>query len=93
MDMVTRVLSDTLGRTVLDRTGLTGKYEFELEWTPEPSLTGPPAPGDAGAAPTADLSGPSIFTAIQGQLGLRLESGRGPVPVIVIDRIERPSEN
>jgi len=73
-------LSRELGRPIVDKTGLTGHYDFTLEWTPE------------GAAPT-DQSGPDIFTAIQEQLGLKLESTKGPVDVIVIDHIEKPSEN
>jgi uncharacterized protein (TIGR03435 family) len=73
-------LSRQLGRVIVDKTGLTGKYDFTLEWTPE------------GAAPT-DQSGPDIFTAIQEQMGLKLESTKGPVDVIVIDHIEKPSAN
>jgi uncharacterized protein (TIGR03435 family) len=73
-------LSDTLGRTVLDKTGLTAKYGIDLKWTPD-ELQGTP---DSGA---------SIFTAIQEQLGLKLESTRGPVQTFVVDHVERPSEN
>jgi uncharacterized protein (TIGR03435 family) len=72
-----------LGRPVLDQTGLKGKYDFDLKWTP-----------DAGTetAPS-DTSGPSIFTAIQEQLGLKLESTTGPKESVVIVHIEKPSEN
>jgi uncharacterized protein (TIGR03435 family) len=72
-------LSASLGRPVLDKTGLTGRYDFRLTWAPDENQT--------------DSSAPSLFTAIQEQLGLKLESGRGPVPTIVIDHIERPSGN
>ena len=65
------------------RTGDAGKYDFELSWMPDP--------GTSNNA--VDSSGPSIFTALQEQLGLRLESQKGPIPILVIDRIERPSEN
>jgi uncharacterized protein (TIGR03435 family) len=82
----------------LDQTGLKGNYDFALQWTPDQAQaampTGPAGvnPG-ADAAPPPDTSGPSIFTAIQEQLGLKLESTKGPVESIVIDHIERPSEN
>jgi uncharacterized protein (TIGR03435 family) len=74
------------GRVVLDKTGLTSKYDLALTWTP--NNVGP----SNGAAP-ADTSGPSIFTAVQEQLGLKLRPARGPVKGLVIDHIERPSEN
>jgi uncharacterized protein (TIGR03435 family) len=77
-----------VGRPVIDRTGLTALYDLTLKWTPEaaPSLLGlPQAP-----LPPADPNVPDIFTALQEQLGLKLESGRGPVEVIVIDRLEKP---
>jgi uncharacterized protein (TIGR03435 family) len=87
-------LSRQLGRMVLDKTGLTGKYDFVLKWTPDdiPAPSGSMLNGQpALAAP--DTSGPVLFTAIQEQLGLKLEPGKGPVEVIVIDHIERPSGN
>jgi len=90
------MLSQQLHRTVLDKTGLTGKYDLELTWTPEQGADpmfkgaeGSPQRGDA--AP--DSSGPSIFTALQEQLGLRLQSAKGPVETLVIDHVEMPSEN
>ena len=97
LQMLATVLSNQLGRSVLDRTGLTGRFDIKLEWTPDPGqamtpLGGAPPPG-APAPPPLDPNGPSIFTAIQEQLGLRLESQKGPVEMIVIDRVEKPSEN
>lgn len=90
------IVSGMLDRPVLDQTGLTQHYDFKLEWTPEP----PPdlgARADAGAnVPPRELppaSGPDIFTALREQLGLKLESHKGPVEVMVIDHIEKPSEN
>jgi uncharacterized protein (TIGR03435 family) len=74
-------LSTMLGRTVVDKTGLTGIYDIDLTWTP-----------DSTVAPT-ELSGPSLFTAIQEQLGLKLEAGKRPVEVIVVDAAEKPSAN
>lgn len=89
-------LSNVVGRAVLDRTSIAGNYDFKLEWTPDesenPILKGPPN-GREGAAPAPDAAGPSVFTAIQEQLGLKLETQKGPVEVMVIDHIERASEN
>jgi uncharacterized protein (TIGR03435 family) len=88
-------LSQQIGRTIVDRTGLKGVYDIKLVWTPElPS----PAPGRAfGVGDEGlrqpDASGPSIFTALTEQLGLQLESSKGPVEVLVIDHAEKPSEN
>ncbi len=81
-DMATlaKTLSDQLDRVVVDRTGLTGFYEFTLTWTPD-EVQG------------ADDSGPSIFSAIQEQLGLKLESATGPVELLVVDRAEKPDAN
>jgi uncharacterized protein (TIGR03435 family) len=73
-------LSQELGRSVIDKTGLMGKYDFKLDWTPDTPLP-------------ADASGPSIFTAIQENLGLKLQSARGPVEILVIDRVEKPDAN
>lgn len=97
MGSLINMLSQQVGRPVLDETGLTGMFDIELQWTPEGGAPGPFGAGGPGgpevAPPAADASGPSIFTAIQEQLGLRLESTRGPVEVIVIDSVEKPSEN
>jgi len=94
--LVRHLSQQRLGRPVLDKSGLTGKYDFTLQWTPEENRA-PMFKGtrDGGQGPDSppDSSGPSIFTAIQEQLGLRLESQKGPVEVLVIDHVERPSEN
>ena len=92
------LLTSELGRTVLDQTGLKGKYDFTLQWTPDqiPAAMGIGPEGGKPAnenPPTPDSSGPSLFAAIQEQLGLKLESTKGPVEILVIDHIERPSEN
>ena len=86
---LSRTYTSDLGRTVVDRTGLTGTYDVHLKWSID-SLIGPAEPG-AGQSP--DLTGPSLFTALQERLGLKLESSKGPVEVLVIDHIEKPSEN
>ncbi len=81
-------LRNQLGRAVVDATGLNGKFEFKLEWVPDESQ-----PNSGGDAPPPDATGASIFAAIQEQLGLKLEAMKGPVEVLVIDHVERPSEN
>jgi uncharacterized protein (TIGR03435 family) len=83
MLMLATVLSNFLGRPVVDRTGLHGTYTYKLEYSQD---SGP-------EANPVDLSGPSIFTALQEQLGLKLESQRVPVEFVVIDRAEKPSAN
>jgi uncharacterized protein (TIGR03435 family) len=86
-----QVLASALGRPVIDRTGLGELYDFTLEWDDAPIADGGAFRSDAPAAATSEHG--SIFTALQEQLGLRLESLQGPVDVIAIDRIETPSEN
>jgi len=85
MDRLASTLSQQgLGRVVLDNTGLTDRYDFKLTWASESA---------AADTNSTDTSGPSIFTAVSEQLGLKLEPQRGPVPVLVIDHIEAPSAN
>jgi uncharacterized protein (TIGR03435 family) len=84
-----RVLSMVLGRSVIDRTGFTELFDVRLDFVPDEITEAMPAPPpNAG-----DSNFPSILTALQEQLGLRLESTKGPVEVIVIDHVERPSAN
>jgi uncharacterized protein (TIGR03435 family) len=83
MTILAQGLTQLVGRPVIDRTGLTGRYDYTLKWLPEPGI-GPPGP-------PVDPDAPSVFTAVQEQLGLKLESARGPVEVVVIDRIEKPT--
>ncbi len=76
-------LSEEAGRPVVDQTGLSGSYELTLDWTPDDA----PAANDSAA-------GPSLFTALQEQLGLKLDATKGPVEILVIDRANRtPTEN
>lgn len=89
---VALAFGNIVGRMVVDKTGLTGNFDIDLAWTPDDSQymqlpPGVPKPPPSDAAPV------SIFTAIQEQLGLKLESQKGPVDVLVIDRAEKPSEN
>ena len=86
-------LSQQLGRTVIDKTGLKGFYDLKLQWVPDFGSGAGPSPAGVQPPPQADLSGPSIFTAVQEQLGLRLESTKGPVEVLVIDSVQKPTEN
>jgi len=81
------------GRIVLDRTGLTGAYDINLTWTPDQMSQRPPgAPEPLLNGVAVDPNGPSLFTAVQEQLGLKLDSQRGPVDTLVIDRAEKPVE-
>ena len=77
-------LTHDTGRTVLDKTGLTAAYTFIL-------VQSATSPDDSGSA--SEPAGPSLFTALPEQLGLKLEPARGPVPILVIDHLERPSQN
>jgi uncharacterized protein (TIGR03435 family) len=84
------------GRVVVDRTGLEGAYDVDLTWTPDQMPQRPPGAPDGppqinGVA--VDPNGPSLFTAVQEQLGLKLDSQRGPVEMLVIDRAEKPVED
>jgi uncharacterized protein (TIGR03435 family) len=88
MSEVVRPLSQLAGRVVVDQTGLTGLYDFELSWTPDLLPRVGPAPNLAQAL---DPNGPSLFTALGEQLGLKLEATRGPVEVFVITNAERPT--
>ena len=89
LSRLARVLAQSTGRFVLDETGLAGVYTFDVESGPDNVRAS--APGVA--APDASSDTPSLFTALQEQLGLRLKSQRGPVEVIVVDRVEQPTED
>jgi uncharacterized protein (TIGR03435 family) len=83
-----RFLQSELGRPVEDGTGLTGKYDYKLEWVPDESQ-----PNSGGEAPLPGAEGPTIFSAIQEQLGLKLEATKGSGEVMVIDHAEKPGGN
>jgi len=96
MTQLSNVLARFVSRTVIDRTGLTGNYDIDLQWTPDQlpqALARGEVPPGAPAMPAIDPNGPSIFTAVQEQLGLKLESTKAPVDVLVIDRVEQPTED
>jgi len=81
MEQLARQLSGAAGRPVVDKTGLTGTYVYTLDWFP------------ADRTPPPDLDAPDMFAALQEQLGLKLESTKGPIEKLVIDHVEKPSEN
>jgi uncharacterized protein (TIGR03435 family) len=85
-------LTRTLGRTVVDKTGLRGPYDFSLHWAPDDADTAS-SQSPSGPVQGPDASGVSIFTAIQEQLGLKLVPAKGPVEVLVVDHVENPSAN
>ena len=87
MDQLASNLAPIVQRLTLNHTGLAGGFDVELTWTPEPAAAAPPDPL------RDDGPGGSIFSALQDQLGLKLVSERGPVEVLIIDRLQQPSEN
>jgi hypothetical protein len=89
MTFLITILTELNGRPVLNQTGLTGHYDFTLQWTLDQTFRRAEAGNEPAAQP--DPSGPSLFTALQQQLGLKLEPGKGPVQVLVIDHVERLS--
>ena len=94
MAQLVSALSDLTGRPVIDKTGLTALYDFTLKFTYEgrmPGLMGPLGALASTPAPAADPDAPSLSTALQEQLGLKLESARGPVEVVVIEKFEKPT--
>ncbi len=93
MDVFATVASRDLETDVLNRTGLPGKYDFQLDWTPDSGPCRVAADTQGGSAAADPSSLPSLYTALQQQLGLRLESSKGPVETLIVDRVERPSEN
>jgi uncharacterized protein (TIGR03435 family) len=80
-----------VGRMVVDRTGLTGTFDIDLRWMPDSAFTD--RSQSAAPSPALDSNEPPLFTAIQEQLGLKLERTKGPVDVLVIDHVEQPTPN
>jgi len=101
MTQLLNSLSGLVGRTIIDKTDLKGYFDVRLQFAPDSAPGsafpggGPPPPGAPGGIAPAAASDPavSIFTAVQEQLGLKLDSTRGPVDVLVIDSVQKPSEN
>jgi bla regulator protein blaR1 len=97
MASLVNLLGALLRSPVVDRTGFKGNYDFDLEFTPDDAPPAPPVGGE-GSVPTAgappDANGVSLFAAVQSQLGLKLETKKGPMELIVVDHVERaPTEN
>jgi uncharacterized protein (TIGR03435 family) len=95
IDALARMLAnqkEAEGRSVIDRTGLNGKYDYTMHWTPEQD-TQPATAADTGTTQPVGGDGPSLFTALQEQLGLKVKADQGEVETIVIDHVEQPSEN
>jgi uncharacterized protein (TIGR03435 family) len=95
---LTFYLASILGRPVVDKTGLSGRFDIRLEYARDSPARSPRGQGGASddlnsPAPAADNASPSIFTAVQEQLGLKLESTKGPIEFLVIDHVEKPSAN
>lgn len=86
-------LSQMLGQQVVDHTGLKGTYQYTLQFSPRGNLHGMPPDAEPGTNSASDDNTASIFTALQEQLGLKLESMKGPVDTITVDHIKEPSQN
>lgn len=94
MAQLASALSTTLGAIVVDKTGMEGRFDASFQWTPDSGQPVRLKSGELAPPPPADATpGPSIFTAIQEKLGLKLESRKVPTEVIVIDHAQKPSEN
>lgn len=94
MKGLANLLHFSVGQTVVDQTGLKGRYDLSLQWTPDDVAAPMPKTAEGNQPEAApELSGPSIFTAVQKQLGLKLEPTKSPLDTIVIDHVEHPSEN
>jgi uncharacterized protein (TIGR03435 family) len=91
MEMITQILTPYVGQPVIDKTGLTSYYDVTLKWTPEVGSARVAAPTLPLGALPLDPDAPNLFTAVQEQLGLKLERARGPLDVVVIDHIEKPT--
>ena len=86
-------LSTLVDRLVQDRSGLAGAFAFTLTWTPDQIPPGYDRKARAMGLPPIDTNGPALVTAVREQLGLKLDSQKGPVDILVVDRAERPKEN
>lgn len=95
LPVLARYLSAVLRRTVIDKTGLEGFFDIQLRWTPDPLDNPAAAPGAPHAATPAGAppADGSLFTALEEQLGLRLQAAQGPMDILIVDRIDKPSEN
>jgi bla regulator protein blaR1 len=93
MEAFAQFLGEQAGRPVLDMTGLKGNYTFSLKWSPDTNLAVGTPDATNNPPPPPDSSGPTLFTAIQDQLGLKLDPQKSPAEVLVVEVAEKPSEN
>jgi uncharacterized protein (TIGR03435 family) len=98
MSKLVEVLADRIGRTVVDKTGFSGTFNFQLDFSPDDAASNPKSAPPAAAGPERPIPGtnvqaPTIFVALQEQLGLRMQAVKGQVEVLVIDHVQRPSPN
>jgi uncharacterized protein (TIGR03435 family) len=95
LEDLARMLGQQVGRNVIDKTALTGRYDVDIEFTPDPGMGGGfgPPPGAGGHPPAIDTGGPTLFTAIEEKLGLKLESAKGMIKTLVIDDASKPTDN
>lgn len=96
MSFLATQLTSMIGRTVVDKTGLTNSYDFTLNWSPDENpkkAEKVKGGGGKSAAMSDSANGPSVFTALQDQIGLKLQSTKGPVEVLIVDRAEKPTED
>jgi uncharacterized protein (TIGR03435 family) len=91
-DLAKMLQTAALDRPVVNQTGISGKYDFSLVWTPDQLLAAAPNPNALAPADKADAP-PDLHTAIQEQLGLRIDAAKLRIEVLVMDRVEKPSEN
>ncbi len=88
-----KILAGILGRPVIDQTGFTGSFDIHLKFTADQATRGLPGGAVNAPPPDPDPTKPTIFDALQEQLGLKLTSSKGPVEVLVIDHVEKPTAN
>jgi uncharacterized protein (TIGR03435 family) len=88
-----RMLALLMGRPVIDQTGFPGEMDVHLSFTPDESVQGIPGTGPGAMSEATDPNKPNIFAALEEQMGLKLSSSNGPVEVLAIDRVERPTAN
>jgi uncharacterized protein (TIGR03435 family) len=88
------ILSDIMGRPVENRTGVDGKFDFAMAWTPDAVDGGTAVKGGKSVSPPDETQvGPTIFTALQERLGLKIETAKVSVPAVIIEKAEKPSAN
>jgi uncharacterized protein (TIGR03435 family) len=93
VDVLAQQLSRQLGSAVVNKTGLTGSYDFNLHWASDPNRSSNETEADSAAGTPGAAARPSLAGALQEQLGLKLEPQKAPMEILVIDHMEKPAEN